>query len=192
MTQEVYHQVRKFKYLHWFAIKGISGDRPLVSRPSYQEINYRGEYIKRGIQLYKVGVDRAKETLYARSHIESPGAKYLNFPNDLDSNWFEGFCSEVQVTQHKNGRPHVVWEKLAGVRNEPLDTSVYALAAANLVGVQRIRWASEEKKLQSQNISSEEDKDAISPEARHCVIAPSKKVRRSSRRRRGSSLLDSY
>ena len=183
LTQEVYHQVRKFKYLHWFAIKGFSGDRPLVSRPSFQEINYRGEHIKQGIQLYKVGVDLEKETLYARSQIEAPGAKFLNFPNNLDSNWFEGFCSEVQVTQHRNGRPFVVWEKLAGVRNEPLDTTVYALAAANLVGVQRIRWSSEEKKLEAQEVSEEEVKEAITP---------SKKVRRSSRRRRGSSLLDSY
>ncbi|MGK7899357.1 MAG: terminase gpA endonuclease subunit [Xenococcus sp. (in: cyanobacteria)] len=96
-----------------------------MSRSSYQEINYRGEHIKQGIQLYKVGVDLAKETLYARSRIErgtscpqieATGAKYLNFPNDLDSNWFEGFCSEVQVTQHRNGRLYVVWEKLAGVR----------------------------------------------------------------------------
>ena len=72
------------------------------------------------------------------------------------------FCSEVQVTQHKNGRPYIVWEKLAGVRNEPLDTSVYALAAANLVGVQRIRWSSEEKKLESQTVSYEEVDKAIS------------------------------
>ncbi|ELS04606.1 bacteriophage tail assembly protein [Xenococcus sp. PCC 7305] len=67
----------------------------------------------------------------------------------------------------------MVWEKLAGVRNEPLDTTVYALAAANLVGVQRIRWSSEERKLEEQEVSSGEVGDAI---------APSKKVRRSSRR----------
>ena len=122
---------------------------------------YQKGFVPRGGLLLTAGVDRAKETLCARSQIEATGAKYLNFPNDLDSNWFEGFCSEVQVTQHKNGRPYIVWEKLAGVRNEPLDTSVYALAAANLVGVQRIRWASEVKKLEAQNVSSEEVKKAI-------------------------------
>ena len=140
LTQEVYHQVRKHRHLHWFAVKGQSGDKPLVSRPTIQEINYKGDRIKRGIQLYKVGVDLAKETLYSRSAIETPGPKYMNFPNDLDTDWYEGFCSEVQVTKHRNGQPYMVWEKLAGVRNEPLDVSVYALAAAHLAGVTRMNW----------------------------------------------------
>ncbi len=150
LTQEVYHQVRRHRYLHWFAIKGQSGDKPLVSRPSAQEINYKGDRVKRGIDLYKVGVDLAKETLYSRSQIETPGAKYLNFPSDLDSNWYEGFCSEVQVTKHRNGQPYMVWEKLAGVRNEPLDTFVYALAAAHLAGLTRINWASIEQEIEDQ------------------------------------------
>lgn len=168
LTQEVYHNVRKYRYLHWFAIKGQSGDKPLVSRPSPQEINYKGDKVKRGINLYKVGVDLAKETLYSRSQIQTPGAKYLNFPNNLDSNWYEGFCGEVQVTKHKNGRPYMVWEKLAGIRNEPLDTFVYALAAAHLAGVTRIKWGDIEKQLEAQNINNlsleqdiDEDETAI-------------------------------
>ena len=147
LTQEVYHQVRKYRYLHWFAIKGQSGDRPIVSRPSVQEVNYKGEKIKRGIQLYKVGVDLAKETLYARSQIETPGSKFLNFPNNLPCEFYEGFCGEVQVTKHKNGHPYMVWEKLAGVRNEPLDLTIYALAAAHLAGVTRMNWDEIAKEL---------------------------------------------
>ena len=162
LTQEVYHQVRKFRYLHWFAVKGVSGDKPLISSPTIQEINYRGQKIKRGIALYKVGVDLAKETLYSRSQIETPGAKYLNFPNDLHSRWFEEFCSEVQVVKHKNGRPYTVWEKLAGVRNEALDISVYALAASRLVGVSRINWDNEEQKLNFCRSNKENDNRELS------------------------------
>lgn len=103
--------------------------------------------MKRGIQLYKVGVDLAKETLYARSQIETPGPKYLNFPNNLDSEFYEGFCSEVQVTKHKNGHPYMVWEKLNGVRNEPLDLMVYSMGAAHLAGVTRMNWDKIEKEL---------------------------------------------
>ena len=189
LTQEVYHYVRTFKYLHWFAVKGIAGDRPIIDRPTMQEINYRGEKIKRGIQLYRIGVDRAKETLYARSRIETPGAKYLHFPNNMDSEWFRGFCSEVQVTQHKQGRPYTVWEKLAGVRNEPLDISVYALAAAHLVGVQRIRWdAGDEAEGNGQWLRYEEiGKDKVISEENKEVAHPLP-----SRRRRGNNLLDRY
>ncbi len=31
LTQEVYYWVRKFKSSHWFAIKGVSGDKPLMA-----------------------------------------------------------------------------------------------------------------------------------------------------------------
>ena len=162
LTQEVYHQVRKYRYLHWFAIKGQSGDKPLVSKPSPQEINYKGDRIRRGINLYKIGVDVAKETLYGRSQIKTPGAKYMNFPNDLDSDWYEGFCGEVQVTKHRNGQPYMVWEKLAGVRNEPLDTYVYALAAAHLAGVTRMNWNKIERELVSQITENINDKQSSS------------------------------
>ena len=172
LTQEIYHQVRKYRYLHWFAIKGQAGDKPLISRPSVQEVNYKGEKIKRGIQLYKVGVDVAKETLYSRSQIETPGAKYLNFPNDIDSDWYEGFCGEVQVTKHRNGQPYMVWEKLAGVRNEPLDTFVYSLAAAHLTGMTRINWQKVERELlasvesESEELTQSVEKPEVSLESR--------------------------
>ena len=160
LTQEVYHQVKRFKYLHWFAVKGVSGDgKPLVSVPSVQEINYKGQKIKRGIKLYKVGVDMAKETLYARSQIETPGAKYLNFPNNLHGDWLKEFCSEVQVTHHRHGRPYTVWEKLSGVRNEALDVSVYALAAARLVGIQRIDWEAQRQLITNRYEVSEDKSD---------------------------------
>ena len=159
LTQEVYHNVRKYKYLHWFAIKGQSGDKPLVSKPSTQEVNHKGDRIKRGISLYKIGVDLGKETLYSRSQIETPGAKYLNFPNNLDTNWYEGFCGEVQVTKHKNGYPYMVWEKLAGIRNEPLDTAVYAYSAAHLAGMTRMNWSNIERELDAQILENVSDKD---------------------------------
>ena len=35
-------------------------NKPIIAVPKYQEINYRGEKIKRGIKLYAIGVDLAK------------------------------------------------------------------------------------------------------------------------------------
>lgn len=166
LTQEVYYRVKKHRYLHWFAVKGKAGDLPLVSKPTVVEVNYKGKRVKRGIELYKVGVDTAKETVYARSKISQPPAKYLNFPNDLTNDWYEGFCSEVQVTHHKNGHPFTVWEKLAGVRNEPIDTFNYAFAAAHLVGLTRMNWGHLQRNLDAQisekvNVSPESDKKRL-------------------------------
>ena len=154
LTQEVYSRCKQYKYLHWFAIKGQAGDKPLIANPTKQEVTVNGKKI--GINLYKIGVDRAKELLYSRSQIETQGAKYFNFPSNLDDEWYEGFSSEVQVTKHKNGRPYMVWEKLSGVRNEPLDTFIYALAAAHLTGMTRMNWS----KIEAQ-IAETIEKDVI-------------------------------
>ena len=155
LTQEIYFRVRKNRILHWFAIKGFSGDKPLIATPSSQDISYRGQKIRHGIKLYKIGVDVCKETIYSRSQINKPGDKYINFPNDLGKDWFYSFCSEVQVTKHTNGRPHKVWEKLtAKTRNEVLDTFVYAYAAGHLAGMARYDWDKIEKTLKS-SINSE-------------------------------------
>ena len=51
------------------------------------------------------------------------------------------------MQKHKNGQAFYVWEKLSGVRNEALDTSFYASAAAHLVGLSRIKWREEEKEV---------------------------------------------
>ena len=59
----------------------------------------------------------------------------MNFLDDLDSNWFEGFCIELQGQKHKNRQAFYVWEKLSVARNKAFDTSVYALTTAHLLGM---------------------------------------------------------
>ena len=142
-------QVRKRKHLHLFAIKGQAGAGKLfVNRPRHMEISYRGQVIERGIKLYVLGVDSGKETLYHRTKIETPGSKYINFPGGLDTNYFQGFCSEIQVKKHRAGQVYFAWEKLPGVhRNEPLDCALYALAAAHLAGLTRMNWSTLEANL---------------------------------------------
>ena len=144
LTQDVYGQVKKRS--RWYAVKGKAGDRVFVSRPSWQELNWRGRALKRGIKLYVLGVDKAKELLYSRSRI-TQGDRCLHFPNDTDASWFEGFCSEVQVAKTVSGRLQYRWEKLNGIANEPLDTTIYALAAAELCGLSRLNWNKERDKL---------------------------------------------
>lgn len=162
-TQDVYSQVRKRSMLNWFAIKGKSGERePIVAVPKLQEIKHDGTRIKRGIKLFIVGTHVAKETLYARSFISEPGKKYLNFPNDLESDFYQGFCSEVKVTKHRHGVPYYIWEKInKTIRNEALDTSVYAYAAANILGLSRINWKEEKD---SQKNEKNDKNEPILPE----------------------------
>lgn len=156
LSEDVYRQVRRRKNLRWYAIKGKGGDRVLINRPSWQEVNYQGIPIKRGVELYTLGVDKAKSTLYARSHIAEPGHKFMNLPRDIEQDWCKGFCSEIKVIKHRGGRPYYQWETIPGRHNEPLDCSVYAYCAAVLAGTTRVDWDKIQKKLVK---TEDEDKE---------------------------------
>ena len=104
--------------------------------------------LKRGIQLYTLGVDKAKELMYSRSRIKPGRDRALNLPRGIDDRWCKGFCAEVQTFKTIAGQTVARWEKLDGVANEPLDTAIYALAAAELCGASRLDWEKERLKRQ--------------------------------------------
>ena len=147
LTQDVYMQVRKRRSMNVFGVKGKAGKYTMyLSRPTNIEVNYRGKVIPGGVKLYILAVDLGKEILFNRCKITTPGDKYINFPRGIDSNYFEGFCSEVQVKKHKAGQSYYAWEKIPGIHNnEPLDVALYSMGAAHLAGVTRIRWSKLEK-----------------------------------------------
>ena len=187
LTHDVYMQVRKRKHLNMFAIKGQAGAGKLfVNRPRHMEISYRGQVIERGIKLYVLGVDSGKETLYHRTKIETPGSKYINFPAGLDTNYFQGFCSEIQVKKHRAGQVYFAWEKLPGVhRNEPLDCALYALAAAHLAGLTRMNWSTLEATLTPR--CGDEPKESRVGEKPH-----NQRARKTSRRRKSKNWTTDY
>lgn len=143
-AQDCYQQIRQRKSRtrgKWLAIKGKEGDRPAIAAPSNQDINWRGKKVKRGIQLYILGVDKIKQTLLSRAQLDRPGPKYLNVPINVSADWCEQFAgSEIMVKKHKGSGYVYIWEPIANVRNEGLDCSVYAYAAALHVGLERINW----------------------------------------------------
>jgi phage terminase large subunit GpA-like protein len=108
------------------AIKGAAGPRPIWPKRAS-----RGG-AKGAEQVFIVGVDTAKDAIYARLRITKPGPGFVHFPaaDGFDDAYFEQLTAEKVVTRYKQGRPYRVWElKKAGARNEALDTFVYALAA---------------------------------------------------------------
>ncbi|MBF0260446.1 MAG: phage terminase large subunit family protein [Magnetococcales bacterium] len=80
------------------------------------------------IPLFIVGVDAAKEAIYARLRINAPGPGYCHFPTDRDLEWFNQLTAESVATRYVRGRPKREWIKRSGDRNEALDCRVYAMA----------------------------------------------------------------
>lgn len=135
-TQQVYSFVRTRPYI--YAIKG-SGQQfaPVVGVPTKQDIDYKGQKIKDGVQLWQVGVHRIKKLLYGRLKLQKPGPRFLHFPHNMLDDYYRQLTAEKLIT-HANGKEEFKKEG----RNETLDCAVYGYAGAVLAGLAdpRTNW----------------------------------------------------
>lgn len=129
-THQVYAFCRQQKRRHIFPIKGMSTPgRPALGKPTKQDINIRGQVIRRGVELWPVGSDTIKTLMFGRIKGNTPGPGCYHWPMGLPSEYWTGLTAERQQTKFINGFPKRVWVKKEGARNEPVDTEVYAYAA---------------------------------------------------------------
>jgi len=122
-TASVYRYAAERASRRIWAIKGRGGPGVPVwpRRPSRK----KGQ----ASTVYLVGVDAAKEALYARLKRSEPGPGFCHFPAGRDASWFRQLTAESLATRYVKGRPVREWRKAPGDRNEALDCRVYAAAA---------------------------------------------------------------
>ena len=120
-----------------FALKGASTPgKPVIGIPTKQDIDWKGEKIEGGIEMWPVGSDTAKATLYGRLAIATPGPGHVHFYLGLPDEYFEQLTAEKIVTRFVKGYPVREWHNVRGnKRNEALDCFVYAYAAAIRAGL---------------------------------------------------------
>ena len=145
-TQAVYNWVSKAQHI-LPKLKAIKGDgneaTPILGPSSLQEVNWRGKKTPRGIKLWRVGVDNAKDLLLGQLGIETPGPGYVHFSKELKREFYEQLTSEQRVLAKVNGRDAYKWIKRRP-RNEQLDNRNYALHAAMGLGLHKFtdeRWS---------------------------------------------------
>lgn len=120
----------------FFAIKGQ--DRPglpVKGKASVVDVNFRGKVMPRGVQLWAVGTNTAKDWWYARLRSERPGPGFVHVPADIGEEWAEQMTSESRVQARTARGIRMVWKLPGGKRNEAWDCAVYALFAAHAIGV---------------------------------------------------------
>ncbi|TBW35071.1 hypothetical protein EYW49_16610 [Siculibacillus lacustris] len=116
---------------NWFAIKGQGGEGRVIVKKS-------SVYLKRGdpYKLVIVGVDTAKSEIFGsiNGDVDLDEAT-LTFPSKYPPAFFAGITSERQrITTDKLGRVKREFIHVdKAIRNEPLDTLVYAIAAFHLI-----------------------------------------------------------
>ena len=99
--------------------KGVPGfSRPFLQRST-----------TKGAPLFLVGVDAVKAQLFNRL---ARGDSF-RFSADLEPVFFEQLTSERRVVRYFKGQPVRRFERIPGKRAETLDSTVYALAARQLV-----------------------------------------------------------
>lgn len=155
-TQQVYAYARSHQHAHVHAIKGASiTGKAILGKPSDQDVNWRGQRIKRGVKLWPIGTDTAKAVIYGRLRLSEPGPGYVHLPKRLEGDIFEQLTAERLVTRYIKGHARLEWVKPAGKRNEALDCAVYALAAAHYASIDRWRegeWAKWEGRVQAPDL----------------------------------------
>jgi phage terminase large subunit GpA-like protein len=130
-TQAAYKFVKDRFRRRVYAIKGMGGaGRPVW--PKRASKNNKGK-----VNLFLVGVDAAKDAIYARLKLEQPGPGFCHFPKGRDAAWFTQLTAEIVQTKYVKGFPQRVYVLPGGKRNEALDLRVYAYAA--MVGM-NVRW----------------------------------------------------
>jgi len=140
-TQAVYNFARA-RSPRVISIKGSSqAGRPVIGKPTNQDVTWMGSRIKGGVQLWQIGTDTAKSTIYSRLRRSTFGPGAYHWPAGLDDEYFMQLTAEKQITRYKRGYPVLEWVK-TGPRNEVLDCEVYAYAAALRAGIVHIDWES--------------------------------------------------
>jgi hypothetical protein len=95
-TQAAYAFCRGRERQRIWAIKGLSGKRPIwPKRPTKAA---KGE-----VNLFGIGVDAAKEAVFARLRKQEYGAGFCHFPLDRDAAYFEHLTAERLRTRYVKG-----------------------------------------------------------------------------------------
>lgn len=143
-TQQVLKFCRDRRGRKVFAVKGMSGARPIwTPNASKSKIGK--------LSFYGVGVDVAKDTLYGRlqikrkklesgSYEEGPVAGYVHLPMTMTASYVAQLVAETVVVRKVKGKPVREWILPSGARNEALDCAVYALAARESFGKRTLVW----------------------------------------------------
>jgi phage terminase large subunit GpA-like protein len=151
-TEAVKAFVRSRKVRRPMAIFGaVPNNAPVLSKGKLQDINWRGQLDKRGVLIHHVGTVGIKHLLFSRLSTDAdkqPDARLVHFSDELPPEYFSGLVSET-YNPVKNR-----FEKRRGARNEPLDTWVYAYAAAHhpelrLHRYSKADWDAREARLSS-------------------------------------------
>lgn len=134
-THQAYNFCRARVRRRVFAIKGDNkAGQKIKGNGTPQDVNWRGKIIKRGVKLYMVGTDTAKDLLFGRLKLTAPGPGYVHFSRELPEEFYLGLTAEQRVMRKLAKGYEFAWTPIRP-RNEPLDCTVYSMFCASAIGL---------------------------------------------------------
>jgi phage terminase large subunit GpA-like protein len=144
-THQCYVFVRNRPNQNLYAVKGETRlGRPIKSASVLVDVNERGKTIRKGVRLWHVGTDTAKDLLYGRLQVSQAGPGYVHFARELTAEFYDQLTAESRMLVKTGRGEEHRWLKPAGKRNEKLDCTVYALFCAQMLGLHALSdklWA---------------------------------------------------
>jgi len=126
-THAVYNWVSKHQRKNVFAIAGRSGrEKHIKDGASKVDIDWRGRLRKKGLVLWWVGTNHAKDLLHGRLQIQRPGPGYIHFSSELSDEWFKQYAGEARTTRRGVRGEESAWTATRK-RVEAWDCSVYSV-----------------------------------------------------------------
>lgn len=131
-TEAVKHYVRQRRARRLMASFGATANNaPVLGKGKPSDVTWRNVTDRAGVLTHQVGTVAAKHWLYGRLSVdgglkpEDAHKRGTHFSDQLEASYFAGLVSETFDPRRNR------FEKKRGARNEPLDTWVYAFAAAH-------------------------------------------------------------
>lgn len=129
-TEAVKNFVRSRRIRRPMCIFGaVPNNAPVISKGKLEDVTWHGRTDKRGVMIHHVGTVGIKHLLYSRLGADAdkqPDARQAHFSEDLEKEYFAGLVSETF-----NPAKNRFEKRRGGIRNEVLDTWVYAYAATH-------------------------------------------------------------
>ena len=127
-THQAYNYCRLRERRRVFAVRGDPLPSKMIKgRATVQDVNWRGKVLKRGVRLWYVGTDTAKDLIYGRLMVTQPGPGYVHFTKDLPPEFYHQLTAESRVPVRGARGVEYRWVNTKRSRNEALDCTVYAL-----------------------------------------------------------------
>ncbi|MEN6306105.1 MAG: terminase gpA endonuclease subunit [Armatimonadia bacterium] len=130
-TKDVFAWAKRHPWTKVICVRGAKSEQAVPLALTKSERKADGTVRKAQKRFYNVGVSGLKAALYEQLRKHDPLARgYVGLPKGLSDEFFRQLCAEQRVVEKDRwGYPQARWQ-MVHERNEVLDTTVYAEAAA--------------------------------------------------------------